>query len=237
MNAFDRARREIFAVLLMDYHRSPNALADYDDLKGRYPLHVSEELFDPIVSEIEHLLIFSRTFDGVSVRIHPRGYGDIFRELLTELSAETLQIDWKKEEILSDATNCDWFPLPQGWKWFQISAQVAGGTRVAPASDRLVRLDDNDPKVSEIRASLGELKQKIRTGNDLGSMSAEAAQAAHLEVERLEQAFQLQTARAGWLMGMASATLPWIGKEAAGAVVGALALAILALIGRFLGII
>jgi hypothetical protein len=104
-----------------------------------------------------------------------------------------------------------------------------------PASDRIVRLDDNSAPLAEIRTKLSELKQKLRTGNDLGSMDEEQALAAEEEVEQLEQAFSRSSARAAWLMKMSTETLQWIGKEAAGAVVGSLALAALAVISHFLG--
>ena len=101
----------------MEYTRTPAELADFNELKTRYVFRsAKEEWFDPIISEMEGQLIVARTHDGVSARVRPQGYAYVYRELLRELSAEQLEIDWTKEEILSDSSDYDWFPFPAGWK-------------------------------------------------------------------------------------------------------------------------
>jgi hypothetical protein len=114
---------------------------------------------------------------------------------------------------------------------------LPGSHDVLPASDRVVRLDHNSREVLDIKHQLSELREKLRTGNDLGSFREEEAEAAAVEVEQLELAFSRPTVRARWLMLSSNETLQWIGKEAAGAVVGTIALAVLALIGSFLGLV
>lgn len=168
MNAFDQARREILGALFMEYHRTSGAIVDYHDLKSRYSLKVSKsEWFDPIVSEIEHLLIVSRTFDGVSARIHPRGYGEILRELLQQLNGTSIEVSWSKEEVLSDATDHHWFPLPSGWKWYQFNQAGEESQNAAPAADRIVRFDHNQPEYLEIKQGLDEVYDIFRSANDL----------------------------------------------------------------------
>jgi hypothetical protein len=168
LNVLDRARREIFAALLMEYHRSQGSLADYADLAERYHLKEPESLFDPVVSEIEHNLIFNRTWNGLSVRIKSSGYSDIFRKVLDNLGATELTIDWKKEEVFSDADGPDWFPVPVGWKWFQLKPDQSNLNLEIPAADRIVPLDHNSSEYEQISTQITDLAETLRRNNEVG---------------------------------------------------------------------
>lgn len=113
------------------------------------------------------------------------------------------------------------------------SGYAEGG--IVPASDRLVSVNDNDPKVAEIRDAARELRTALEISNDLGRMNAEQVQVAVDEVRKIEVTFQSKTIRASAAYRMASDSLSWIAREAGGAVVGTAALALLALIAKFLG--
>ena len=104
-----------------------------------------------------------------------------------------------------------------------------------PASDRIVALDHNQATYRDLRVGLAELKRDISVSNDLGSLTADGVTAAVAELDQLESALDQRFARHGRLMRMATDTLKWIAGQAAGASVGAAALAVLALIGTFLG--
>lgn len=106
---------------------------------------------------------------------------------------------------------------------------------VVPASDRVVMLSDNSPEVAEIVASAQALHYQLTTGNDLGKLTPEQAQAAASEVAEIRTAFSGQAVRANLAYQRARDTLEWIGKEAGGALVGTAATALLLLIAKFLG--
>jgi hypothetical protein len=106
---------------------------------------------------------------------------------------------------------------------------------VIPASDRVVMLSDNSPEVAEIVASAQSLHHQLTTGNDVGNLTPEQAQAAASEVDEIRVAFSGQAVRANIAYRRARDTLEWIGKEAGGALVGTAATALLLLIAKFLG--
>ena len=193
MNSFDQARREILAALFMEYHRTTNDIAGFDDLKGRYSFKVARlDWFDPIISEIEHLLIVARTYEDVAARIKPHGYGEFLRELLQQLDATNIEISWQKEEILSDAADYGWFPTPNGWKWFQYNREADKVVTGAPASDRIVPLDHNQSEHRAIADGLVEIRDAIRGANDLNSEERDRLTASLGAAESLWQATQLK---------------------------------------------
>ena len=181
MNEFDKARREILAALVVEYHRTEGELSDFEDLKARYALKSAPEWFDPIVSEIEHNLIVTRSMNEVAARIHPRGYGSILREVMGSLDADSLRVDAEKEEIVSDATNYEWFPVPDGWKWYQIEKddlKAASGPFDAEAFDPAIfdtgdvvhssdwtgiseRLRRNPEAVTRIQQQIAQLDKEV----------------------------------------------------------------------------
>lgn len=108
--------------------------------------------------------------------------------------------------------------------------------RSAPASDRIVQLDHNNPKVEEMVSAVQDLKVRIRMGNDLGDLTVEEAKVAAQEVEQIELALKGEFVRPEQLMTFTRKSLKWIGDKAAGAAVGKAALALLAMIAAFFGI-
>jgi hypothetical protein len=105
-----------------------------------------------------------------------------------------------------------------------------------PASDRVVRLDDNDPALVEIRSAAAELKRRIRTGNELGELNVDQAIAAAGEVSQLEDAFSAETVRPQEVVARSRRTLNWIASKAAGSFVGEAAASLLKIILLYFGI-
>ncbi|WP_336970345.1 hypothetical protein [Sphingobium aromaticiconvertens] len=109
--------------------------------------------------------------------------------------------------------------------------------KLIPASDRVVSLDDNDPKLKEIVSEARDLSKRIADSNDIGDMSDEDRKIAILEVDQLAHILEQPVVRISNIVQRAIGTLTWIGEQAAGAVVGAAALALLALIATYFGFI
>jgi hypothetical protein len=105
-----------------------------------------------------------------------------------------------------------------------------------PAADRTVRIDHNEPKVSEIRALSSSLVSQLEMGNDLGDLTPEQGRAAAGEIRQIEQAFSASYVRPDFIMGLVRRSLRWIADKAGGALIGAAALALLAAIAAFFGL-
>jgi len=105
----------------------------------------------------------------------------------------------------------------------------------APASDRIVGLDHNSAGLIDVLEATEELKAHLTTGNDVGEMSSDAVAVAVAEVERIQSELKQPFFRPAAFKNHAKGTLEWIAKEAAGALVGTLALTLLGLIIAFVG--
>lgn len=112
-----------------------------------------------------------------------------------------------------------------------IRSAVAG----IPAADRYVRLDHNNPQLIEIFEKISELESQLRSGNDVGSLDEDGVEAAISEVAELRSSLERPVVRKDAIRIRTVGTLTWIGKEAAGGLIGAAALALLALIASFFG--
>ncbi|WP_265518993.1 hypothetical protein [Nitratireductor luteus] len=106
-----------------------------------------------------------------------------------------------------------------------------------PAADRIVSLDHNSAAFKEFKAALQELEESVRTSNDLGDMSSEEVEIARSEILQIASEKELQWMRPAHIWQVAKSTLLWISEQAAGAVIGALALAALAALAGLLGIV
>ena len=104
-----------------------------------------------------------------------------------------------------------------------------------PASDRLVTIDHNSPDVSRAIADAKQLASDLVLNNDVGNLSEQGVAVAAQEVNEIAQALEGPAVRMPAFAERAKSTLSWIGKEAAAALVGAAALALLALIAALIG--
>jgi hypothetical protein len=126
-----------------------------------------------------------------------------------------------------------YFPLKRVGR---VSVNLPATPTSVPASDRIVPLDHNNPMVSQAAADARKLAVALRESNDIGAISPEALPVAVEEVSQIAQALEQPAVRMPAFGERVRSTLGWIGKEAAGALVGAAALALLALLATILGI-
>ncbi|MBF7011296.1 hypothetical protein QUC32_16650 [Novosphingobium resinovorum] len=104
-----------------------------------------------------------------------------------------------------------------------------------PASDRVVGLDHNSRQFIEVRSEVTSLAKQISLANDVGNLSSREKLVAEQEVTALGDALDREFIRPKEIWLRSKLTLQWIGKEAAAAVIGTAALALLALIAHLLG--
>ncbi|MCF8709328.1 hypothetical protein [Rhizorhapis sp. SPR117] len=118
----------------------------------------------------------------------------------------------------------------------EIVRRTAVGEIEVPASDRVVRIDDNDPIVEEIKVAAAELRNRLTNGNDLGDIGSEQAQAVVEEVAQIESSFSKKFVRSSELISRSQKTLTWIAEKSAGTFVAQAATALFKLIMKFFGI-
>jgi len=118
-----------------------------------------------------------------------------------------------------------------------LADRPAGSDALAPASDRVVTSLDNQPPIAVIRAELSKFEEEFSQANDTGNLVGDSLQVARDEISDLTTSFGKNSARLSSLYIRAQSTLGWIGKEAAAALIGAAALALLGLIAKMLGLI
>lgn len=103
-------------------------------------------------------------------------------------------------------------------------------------SGLVVKIPSDSKEIAEIRERASELKRRIRTGNELGDITAEQASALSVEIEQLEHALSGDYVRSSELATRSKKTLGWVSEKAAGTFVGEAAKLLLKLILSFLGI-
>lgn len=104
----------------------------------------------------------------------------------------------------------------------------------APASDRIVRLDDNYAASQELQAQLFTIESALEQSNELAANLEERDQAlAELRAGRtLMQATRVRVAAIAETLMPA---LKWIGEKAAGTLIGTAIVAIIAAVGKLFG--
>jgi hypothetical protein len=112
--------------MIMEANRQTSDIPDLRDLKSKYSLKISDVLLDSSIDpwEARDLLIVSRTYDGTGACIKPGKYGPALSELLQILDATTFEVNWAKEEILTDAASDSSWPGLAGWKIFQFDGDA-----------------------------------------------------------------------------------------------------------------
>lgn len=104
-----------------------------------------------------------------------------------------------------------------------------------PASDRIVRLDHNSVEHREVVLQCNSLLDALSKGNDVGSLSAEDVSVAIAETKSLQIEIQGDFVRRSAFWERSHSLLAWVAKEAAGAIVGVIALAAIAAFAALLG--
>lgn len=170
---------------------------------------------------LEEDAIASLMTEGVSrVSITPEGVRLVEKELDDESSAVTKFRDHELNDLPA----------------YKIEPTEHQDIAMIPASDRVVSVNHNSEPVKEARQSVDDLVEKLRLGNDLGNLTVEEADAAANEVYQLGLILDNENIRPAMIATFATTTLRWIADKAAGAVVGTMALSLLALLGAIFGI-
>lgn len=126
MNSIEKLRWRVQIALLIEAHKNGGSVPDVVELAKRYhivgdPVHVASAITR---WEDSGYLITYRTLDGVvGARIKPQALANALSEVLDVLEADTFQIDWKKEEIVTDADNDELIATPTGWKLYKIEKE------------------------------------------------------------------------------------------------------------------
>ncbi|MBX9813851.1 MAG: hypothetical protein K2X76_04045 [Sphingomonas sp.] len=173
MNEVERAEYATLFALFIDYHVDPHTYRDLKDLYRDYYLKFPEQWLESTVTDWEDqgFVDVSRTHSGTSALINRARYTSVLKKILSWLGGNSLSVDARKEEILSDAIPNSDVPMRNGWKWFtyQNDGLAAASESVVevPAANRLVPINHNLPEYVEIKAGLAEVYEAVRSANDL----------------------------------------------------------------------
>ena len=174
MSKVEEAEQAFLFALLMEYEADPSAYVDLSTLHGKYHLKFPESWLESLVSEWEDFgwLNVLRTHEGTSASIKRTRYSAVLKRIMSWLSASSLTIDPRKEEVLSDVSPTVATPAPAGWKWFTFESdeqdRVVGST-LEPQSvtQQIIALDKESEEFKQVQAGLDELIERARGANDL----------------------------------------------------------------------
>jgi hypothetical protein len=107
--------------------------------------------------------------------------------------------------------------------------------KIVPASDRIVKLTDNQLALDVAVKAVLQLKNQLATGNDFGDLSLDELEVARREVYWIEHALKQESLRVEWIEPLATNCLKWITTKAAEQIVGTFAIAALAAIAALFG--
>ncbi len=139
MNAVERASRDMLVALIMEANRQSGSILDLNELRTKFNLKISDALLPSSIDDWESrdYLIISRTFDGTGAGIRPNKYGAALSSLLEILNADHFEVNWQKEEILTDVDVWADFPSPNGWKLLLIEKEQTASSEIIPSNDDL----------------------------------------------------------------------------------------------------
>jgi hypothetical protein len=133
----------VLAALVLNWHRAGDHLIGVEELEQHFSTRVDPKTFAAIIADLDSRGLVLALYDkeSVSAVLEPAGYKEAYSLVAREIGDPPIfHVDWKKEEIISDAAAPDWFPLPEGWKWFELAStpsallpkQAAVGRQLAP---------------------------------------------------------------------------------------------------------
>jgi hypothetical protein len=103
-----------------------------------------------------------------------------------------------------------------------------------PASDRIVRRDDNSAAFDEAVHTLDEAISAVAKANDIGDLTAGERDLVLSQLHEGRKLFDLAEIKVSAIRALVEPKLRWLADKAAGAVVGNLALAALAAIAKLM---
>lgn len=119
VNIIQNASLRVLIALVLEFHRSSHSYPKLNDINERYGLKLSDTLLEASISpwaERGWLKIYRTYSDGTNVGIDRDKFGVVYSHLLDAIKATIFEVDWKKEEILTDASAEIDLPAPRGWK-------------------------------------------------------------------------------------------------------------------------
>ena len=141
MNSVERIKRKMQVALLIEAHKQSGAIPNLIELASAYSIEGDPALINSSIKdwENENFLIVSRTLDGkVAAALRRDCVADALSQVMDFLDAETFQVNWKKEEILTDATDQSVVVARDGWKLLSLANE-------RPATPESVELAPSTP--------------------------------------------------------------------------------------------
>lgn len=171
MNEVEKAEHSALFALFLEHHTNPNSYIDLDDLYRDYHLKFPKEWLQSSLSEWADAgwVDVAQSHDSTSAILNSNRYNAVLKRLLDWLGATTLTVRAKGEEIYSDLSPSNDIPMREGWKWLTYASgpDLAEAAARAPASDRIVPLNHNQPNYLLVENGIRELSEAIRSVNDL----------------------------------------------------------------------
>ncbi|MDN3645498.1 hypothetical protein QWY75_04650 [Pontixanthobacter aestiaquae] len=144
MNTVQKARRDILIALVIEAEKGSSSVPDVLDIGRDYHLKYEDNILKSAVTPWldRGYLISQQMMDGsVIASIKPAKFSDALSDVLDFLDATFFRVDWKKEEVITDADQSIEIPCREGWKLFhterpkpkQSSDQVGRDMNVSPA--------------------------------------------------------------------------------------------------------
>jgi hypothetical protein len=200
--------------------------------------------------DIEESLVIFERLDGMT-RSQLASSGDFIRIDINTIESRFMRINTldsgprKVFPLLFEYTQyggdwldriwSDYFPETDNKLSVVRQATVENSAEFAPASDRIVRITDNQIEAANAKLALSDLDSHLREANDIGGFSPEEIEEAKREVWLLEQELNQAFVRVDWIEPLAKACLQWIAVKAAEQIAGALAIAALTALAILFG--
>jgi hypothetical protein len=117
MSTFDIAEGRILIALFIAHHGEKREILTWEDIEARYHTKVSKLQFEAIVGELEQTGVIKvfRDKDGSGVLLLDHSVRFAYDKIVRFLNADTFEVNWKAERILTDAPEGTDVPCPNGW--------------------------------------------------------------------------------------------------------------------------
>ena len=128
MNSLERLRWQLQIALVIDAHKPDASIPEVVDLAKRYFVKGDEAHIRSAIKRWDDkgYLLTYKTLDGaVGTRVRPNSLSDALSEVLDFLEADTFRVDWKKEQILTDAKDHSLIVCPDGWMLLELECDAS----------------------------------------------------------------------------------------------------------------
>lgn len=121
MNSVEKARYDMLVAMVVEAAKGSSSIHDVEELAARHNVKISPSVVKSSITvwDDRGLLVISRLANGtVKAAVKRSRFADALGEVLDHLDARIFEVDWHKEEILTDADSSIDIPCPNGWKVF-----------------------------------------------------------------------------------------------------------------------